>query len=65
MYEVVFIVQQYVGDLPNEQIQQLLQPPHQILRLHRNLIASFPILPTGIQLPTKSSTSLAMPRRVI
>ena len=65
MYEVVFVVQQYVGDLLNEQIQQLLQPPHQILRPHSNLIASFPIPPTAIQLPTKSSTSLAMPRRVI
>ena len=65
MYEVVFIVQQYVGNLPNEQIQQLLQPPHQILRLHSNLIASFPIPPTAIPLPTKSSTFLAMRRRVI
>lgn len=63
MYEVVlFIVQQYVGDLPNDQIQQLLQPPH---RLHGNPIASFPIQPTAIQLPTKSSTFLVMHRRVI
>ena len=65
MYEVVFIVQQYVGDLLNEQIQQLPQPLHQILRLHSNLIAGFPIPPTAIQLPTKFSTFLAMRQRVI